>query len=298
LEPIPEDKRLPEGELWAAFEADQPRILGALLDAVVAGLRRLPEIRLQKLPRMADFAIWATACETALRHQDGTFWKAGTFMDAYSGNIDEAVETVLSANPVATAVRAFMDIQATTTWTGTATDLLDLLGRIVGDKATKAKTWPADATRLGGKLRRAATFLRKVGIEISFGDREARTRRITITYFSKPQEVGSSASSASAMSSTNDSNGLAMTLASDADGQRHRDDTDADGRGAKDRDNDAGADTSVIANPLKINGDDTDDANDAESHTLTCSEKTGVPCLSAGRVRELADDYLGARHGA
>ena len=42
LEPIPEERRRPEAELWAAFEAERPRILGVLLDAVVEGLRRLP----------------------------------------------------------------------------------------------------------------------------------------------------------------------------------------------------------------------------------------------------------------
>ena len=66
LEPIPEERRRPETELWAAFEVERPRILGVLLDAVVEGLKRLPETRLEKLPRMADFALWATACETAL----------------------------------------------------------------------------------------------------------------------------------------------------------------------------------------------------------------------------------------
>jgi hypothetical protein len=75
LEPIPEESRRPEAELWAAFEAERPRILGALLDAVVVGLRMLPETRLPKLPRMADFALWATACGTLL-------WPAGTFCSA------------------------------------------------------------------------------------------------------------------------------------------------------------------------------------------------------------------------
>ena len=37
LEPIPEERRRPEAELWAAFEAERPRILGVLLDAVVEG---------------------------------------------------------------------------------------------------------------------------------------------------------------------------------------------------------------------------------------------------------------------
>jgi hypothetical protein len=159
----------------AAFEADRPRILGALLDAVASGLKRLPEIALRKIPRMADFAIWATACETA-------FWKEGTFMSAYTGNIDEAVETLLDNSPVATAVRTFMAMQMATTWTGTATDLLELLGRVAGEKATKAKNWPADATRLSGRLRRVAPFLRSIGIEINIERKgKERTRTITIT---------------------------------------------------------------------------------------------------------------------
>jgi hypothetical protein len=101
LEPIPEERRRPEAELWAAFEAARPRILGVLLDAVAKGLAKLPATRLDKLPRMADFALWATACESAL-------WPSGTFWSAYRGNRDEAVESVIDADPIAVAVRAVM----------------------------------------------------------------------------------------------------------------------------------------------------------------------------------------------
>jgi hypothetical protein len=66
LEPIPEERRRPEQELWTAFEAQRPRILGVLLYAASKGLAMLPQTRLDKLPRMADFALWAAACETAL----------------------------------------------------------------------------------------------------------------------------------------------------------------------------------------------------------------------------------------
>jgi hypothetical protein len=118
LEPIPEERRRPEQELWASFEAERPRILGVLLDAVVEGLKRLPETRLERLPRMADFALWATACETAL-------WPAGTFRSAYCGDRDEAVEGVIDADPIAAAVRAIMATR--TVWTGTASDLLGAL---------------------------------------------------------------------------------------------------------------------------------------------------------------------------
>src|SRR5262249_53930374 len=79
LAPIGEQQRRSEHELWRNFETARPRILGALLDAAVCGLRRLPDLNLTRLPRMADPALWATACETA-------HWPAGTFLSAYQAN--------------------------------------------------------------------------------------------------------------------------------------------------------------------------------------------------------------------
>src|SRR4030081_92820 len=145
LEPIPEERRRPEAELWAAFEAERPLILGVLLDAVVQGVRRLPETRLDKLPRMADFALWATACETAL-------WPAGTFWSAYCGNRDEAVGGVIDADPIAAPLRAVMATRME--WTGTASDLLGALAEAAGERVAKSKTWPDGPRALRGRLRR------------------------------------------------------------------------------------------------------------------------------------------------
>ncbi len=44
LEPILEERRRPEQELWAAFELERPRILGVLLDAVAKDLAMLSQI--------------------------------------------------------------------------------------------------------------------------------------------------------------------------------------------------------------------------------------------------------------
>jgi hypothetical protein len=173
LEPIPEEQRRPEAELWAAFEAERPQILGALLDVVVVGLRELPNTHLEKLPRMADFAVWATACEGAL-------WSPGVFWSAYCGNRDEAVEGVIDGDPIGAAVRTLVVERAE--WEGTASELLGVLGEIAGDRVARSKSWPSTPRALSGRLRRAATFLRKVGIELSF-DRtgKARTRMIHIS---------------------------------------------------------------------------------------------------------------------
>lgn len=184
LEPISEERRRPESELWAAFEVEKPRLLGALLDAIAMGLKRLPETRLPRLPRMADFAIWATACETAL-------WPAGTFMAAYDNNRADAVESVIESDPVAAAVRALMNNR--TSWSGTATELLAALANAAGERIAKSKTWPGDARALANRLRRVATFLRQVGIAVEFArvGRE-RTRMVQL------ESVASAASAASA----------------------------------------------------------------------------------------------------
>jgi hypothetical protein len=105
LAAIKEMERRPEGTLWEKFEEARPRILGALLDAAAHGLRRLQGVRLDRLPRMADFAIWATACETA-------FSPPGTFARAYEANRRAAVETVIDADPVAACVRDIIEPSA------------------------------------------------------------------------------------------------------------------------------------------------------------------------------------------
>ncbi len=263
LEPIPEDRRRSEQELWAAFEAECPRILGVLLDAVVQGLRRLPETRLDKLPRMADFALFATACETAL-------WPAGTFWSAYCGNRDEAVEGVIDADPIAAAVRIVMATR--TEWTGTASDLLGALAEAAGERVAKSKTWPDSPRALAGRLRRAAPFLRKIGIEISFGrEGRARTRTIHIVTTPTPENTGarpsaSSAPSASALKS-NPTNGFLVpplrTVANDADGR-----TDGNGRSAT---------PTVRANPLKTNAVTAADGADANPPFQSAPEKAGPP---------------------
>src|SRR6266478_2467743 len=129
LAPIGEAQRRPESELWREFEIARPRMLGALLDAVVHGLRAMGGVHLDQLPRMADFALWATACETAL-------WPAGTFARAYAANRRAAIESIIEADPIATCVRAIMVNQPM--WTGSASELLRLCAESARDESGTA----------------------------------------------------------------------------------------------------------------------------------------------------------------
>src|SRR5439155_9087213 len=132
-------------------------------------------VRLRRLPRMADFVLWVTACETG-------FHPARAFEAAYSNNRRDAIENIIDADPVAAYVRDLMADRAQ--WTGSASDLLQV-GINVGGNAMAAWTrsgWPKNSRALAGRLRRAQPFLRTLGIEIVFG-REGRlgTRTIRIT---------------------------------------------------------------------------------------------------------------------
>ena len=117
LAPIAELQRRPEHALWREFELARPHILGTLLDAAAHGLHLLPRLRLRRLPRMADFALWAMACESA-------FSPAGAFEAAYSNNRRDAIQNIVDADPVAALVREMMADRAQ--WTGSASDLLQV----------------------------------------------------------------------------------------------------------------------------------------------------------------------------
>ena len=168
LPPILETRRRPEQELWREFELARPRLLGALLDAVSHGLRVLPDVHLQRLPRMADFAHWAAAWETAL-------WPSGTFARAYAANRRAAVEDAIDADPVAARVREIMAERSA--WAGSATDLLRAEADFAADGVSRSRPgWPNNPRALAGRLRRAQTALRTLGIEIAF-NREGRAGR-------------------------------------------------------------------------------------------------------------------------
>jgi hypothetical protein len=157
LPPIPEEQRKPEAELWRDFEQARPAILGALFYAVSGALGTVEDVRLEGMPRMADFALWATAAEEALGLQPGAF------MEAYAGNRREATESALEADPVASAVREFMDDHGE--WSGTAAQLWKAPGDLVDEDIEHTKAWPGAPNALSGRLKRLAPALRGVGIE-------------------------------------------------------------------------------------------------------------------------------------
>lgn len=157
---ITEERRVSESEFFRAFEVAAPQILGAVLDAVSAAIRNRPTTHLERLPRMADFALWATAAESGLG------LRSGEFMAAYAENRQVANETVLESNPVAKYILELADAGG---WAGTPSELHAKLETRATDQEKHAKGWPKTARPLSGLLRRLAPNLRAAGAHIEFG---------------------------------------------------------------------------------------------------------------------------------
>jgi len=176
LPPIPDEQRREEREFWAAFEAARPKILGALLDATAAGLRHLPDTRLDRRPRMADFATWAEACGP------GFGWDPGEFLRDYEENRSDAVALAAEASPLVPVIEAVLARTDLTGFDGTAAELLGRLGDVCSETDRRTRWYPATPSQLGSALRRIAPLLRWRAIEFQpYKDRDKkRTRRIIL----------------------------------------------------------------------------------------------------------------------
>jgi hypothetical protein len=179
MPPMSSGNRKSEKTLLKKFEDVMPYILGALLDAISEALRNISTVKLESLPRMADFAEWVVAAEPALP------WDEGDFIKAYEGNRAEAVEVSLDSDAVAAAIINLLNDEDK--WEGTSTELLEKLEGYTKESILKSRSWPKDARTFSGRVDRAAPFLREVGISVE-KDRSS-TRRLIILEKSKEISV-------------------------------------------------------------------------------------------------------------
>lgn len=236
LPPIPDSARQPEEQFWERFEAARSRVLGALLDAVAAGLRNLPSVKLASSPRMADFARWGAAVEPGLG------LRAGAFLRAYRANRQSANGLVLESTPVAVAVGKWME--GRNEWQGTATELLRGLNAAATAEDRAEKGWPANARGLSGALRRVAPNLRANELMVDFL-RESTRSHGRLIRLRKIANFGSEPSDAS----DTQQNQAAPAGAADA--------------------NPTGSDANASSSdPLRINASDVSDAADANCTLL------------------------------
>jgi hypothetical protein len=157
MEGIADRNRRTESEIVAEFVRLKPLLVGALLDGVCGVLTALPDVKLEQLPRMADFAQTLAAL-------DSTGITSGA-LSQFAGQRQRIATDVIEGDVFATALASF--VLDRRVWQGTATELLRIIrpadgGRFPAD-------WPKAANRLRGRINRLIPALRAIGIEVEAG---------------------------------------------------------------------------------------------------------------------------------
>lgn len=154
LEPV--KRVLPESQLLRDFDADAPAIFAAILAALAVSVATHERVKLDPMPRMADFARWAAAGIRTLGFQ------TSDFVDAYQANQDAGLRQGLDSSPVGRAIVAFMD--GRDEWKGTASELLAGLRDLGDANDHRSKQWPKVPRALSAALTRLGPALRSSGI--------------------------------------------------------------------------------------------------------------------------------------
>lgn len=169
---IAKNNYMGDNELVNRFNSDKPIILGAIFNILVDTLRIYPSVKLEKYPRMADFAKLGFAIAESMTGYSGI-----EFIKAYDTIVDRQIATALNASPTAQAARFL--VSKTGSWQGTATDFLNFKfndGTVVTSEDLNTiqsicdqPMWRRNASALGRTLNRAEATLRSLGIVLGRG---------------------------------------------------------------------------------------------------------------------------------
>ncbi|QCV87057.1 ATP-binding protein [Acidipropionibacterium jensenii] len=166
LDTIPDERRKTEESLAVEWATAYPKILGALLTITCTVMKHLPQVRLPKKPRMADFAKILGALDI--------MQPKGKVLDLYLSQLDDLAADSIAGDPFITAMQS----QIGSSFKGTSQRLFDLVD-FEGFRAPKG--WPVNARSLTGRLKKSAPSMRKVGWTVEKHDRGGRDHKTTWT---------------------------------------------------------------------------------------------------------------------
>lgn len=175
LKNISKEERKTETEIMKEFKKALPKLFGSILYTLQKTLETYP-VKLEALPRMADFAIWGETAARILGYEENEFIKA------YMEKIGQQYMTVLKDLPHGRAALLLMTKQ--NIWQGTAAKLFKQLKEIAATNNIniegKNNPFPHSAAWTTRRLKEITPMLEEVGIKVNI-DSGGEKRGITIT---------------------------------------------------------------------------------------------------------------------
>ncbi|MFR5875731.1 MAG: hypothetical protein ACLUFN_04505 [Eubacterium sp.] len=158
LSRISDKDRKELAEVQNDFKKDLPYILGGIFDILAKAITIYPNVKLNKLERMADFTRWGYAIGEALDN------KGQIFLDEYKKNIDSQNIEAVNNDVVATLMIEFMRDKKE--WTGRMSELLNALLNLTSNCGISAnsKQIPKAANHLSRRLKVLKSNLNSMGI--------------------------------------------------------------------------------------------------------------------------------------
>jgi hypothetical protein len=202
LQRIRRESTKQDSEIMAEFLELRPKLLGFVFDTLVKALEIKPTIKLNDLPRMADFAIWGEAIARA------TGYKELQFINAYYNNIGiqniEAIENSPLSQAISKLVR-FGEGQneegntssgVPCSWQGPMSKALERLNIMASENNIDiSKSWPKAPNSLSRKLKPLLSNLREgLNINVTIIRNTAGNRMVRGTYFLRVSQVSSPSS--------------------------------------------------------------------------------------------------------
>jgi hypothetical protein len=174
LERIPDAERKTEEELWERFEAEHPKLLGALFDALSKAIALKPSLKLSRRPRLADWGEYAAAVYEVMG------WGAETFLKDWDDVVKVQNQATLDGSPVAQAIITFMEDKEE--YTATSSEMhrkLEVVAETLGVDVDRDKAWPKSARWLWRRIKEVLPLLVAAGIEAGRG-RDESAKQITL----------------------------------------------------------------------------------------------------------------------
>lgn len=168
-----QNERKDERQLFKKFDQARPKILGGIVNALSRAMKIKRGLKIQNLPRMADFALWGTAVTVALgkNQQD--------FDDALKKNNRRKFDEIVERQPV---VNQIVNLARTRKrWRGNASQLLSILrkkGRDDHDDRFSLST----PNHLTQQLRTLLPLLTENNVTVRFLPRKAERREIELKW--------------------------------------------------------------------------------------------------------------------
>lgn len=168
-------QRLSDSELEQRLNERGPKALGYVLTTFCQALALLPNITIEKPPRMMDFALLGEAVTIVMGGE------AGDFMDRYNGALDAAAEQSIEGVPVIEHLTQFVKTRGTIETT--VGKLFEELTEQCGTRRPSA--WPRSSRGFRESLKRYEPAMRLMGFVVEYPPERRAGQKIKLSFFSQ-----------------------------------------------------------------------------------------------------------------